>query len=271
MIEIEADTTALQAAIGEFAAASGKKPIETILREQAAILTGHLIALTPPARAFGQDLSDRGVVSPAARRRGESTIKEDIAKIFPTTRMRPERADAWVYNSPDGAEVRTAGNRKAVIRTTAWNQADLAWSHKYARNPRTGRTRMSGGANMALTSAAARREYIKATIARVGILAAGWRRAAQDVRTASRAVPAWIRRHNVATGGATLQGTGGRSMITLANQQAYIRGMMESRVPRALARRTHGLRQAMAAMAERAAAQANRRMARGSARRSRRG
>jgi hypothetical protein len=148
------------------------------------------------------------------------------------------------------------------VRDVAESASELRMIHQFARNPRTGRTRKMRGVGMAITRKAVLRQYIKQEIKKTGLLNAGWIRAASDLKTASRAVPAWIKRHGARPGGSSIRDTGGKIGIRIYNTQAWFPSGMDARVRIAVSRRERGLIKALEAVLERKARAAERRMGR---------
>lgn len=259
MIDIQVDTSRLEAAMVEFATA-GRKELVDVVRQQAGMLVGHVIALTPPGGSAGQSMSDdSGGITLAAKKRGEASIAADIAKIFPTSTLPTKTLDAMVAN---GYEFQTGKGHKDTVREVAESVDDLRRIHKFARNPKTGRTRKMKGGGMAITRKAVLRQYIRQEMAKVGKLNAGWLNAANELKTASRNVPAWIKRHGSRPGGVDVSERGYRVGIRIFNSQTWFPGNMESRVAIAVNRRERGLIKATEAILERRAKAAERRMGR---------
>ena len=257
MLNITVDTRELQAAMAEFAR-EARKDLDKIIREQAGLLTGHMIALTPPAAGRGQAMNDRGRISLEAKKRGEAAVAADIAALFPTTRLR----ESAVMGMIDAGFEWGSGRGKKVIRDFAPTEADLARIHRASRGS-FGRVRLGyTGGNMALTRAATRRAYTRAMQRRVGLLNAGWLNAARELRTARSATPAWITRHQPGPGGIALSRTPTGLQIRIANRLPWFPRDMESRVERAVRWRTKGLRKALQSMVERRSRRANQRMGR---------
>lgn len=259
MIGIQINTANLERAIFEFALTTRKELADATI-QQAGILVGHVIALTPPGGGKGQAFTENGGISLAAKKRGEASIAADISKIFPTSKLPAERLQAMVAN---GWEFRTGKGHKDTVREFAESTEDLKRIHSFARNPKTGRTRKMKGIGMAVTRKGILRQYIKQEIAKVGKLNAGWVAAARKLKTASRNVPAWISRHNdrLATGGADVRKNGSKVGIRIYNTQAWFPSGMESRVALAVARRERGIQVAIEAILEKRAKAAERRMA----------
>lgn len=254
MIDIDLDTTSLEASIAEFAKLT-RKDLGQVTKEQAGMLVAHVIAITPPGHAAA--ISDKGGISLAAKKSGEASLASDIAKIFPTTRLAPAAIDRWIaarheWEGPNGTKLLTY--RKAN------SMADMKLVHAEARNPKSGRTRAMGGRFTAITRPALLKEYIKQEMAKVGLLNAGWIGAATALKTASRNVPQWIRRHGKKPGGAEVRDSGPSISIRIFNSQTWFPGNMQRRVADALRRREAGLRKAMEAVLERRAKAAQSRM-----------
>jgi hypothetical protein len=256
MITIAVDTTAFEAAAREFAR-EGRKDLEVVIREQAAIMTGHLIALTPPAAGRGQAMNDRGGITLEAKKRGEAAIAADIAALFPTTRLKEDEVDKLIEA---GFQWGTGRGRK-IIRQYAGSEADMARIHAASRSA-NGRVRTGNGENMALVRAATRRAFIRSQQKKVGLLNAGWLNAARELKTSRGATPAWITRHPAQAGGVTIHRPVAGVAIRIYNEQPWFPKDMDARVERAMRRRTAGLQKAVEAMVERRAKRAEERMGR---------
>jgi hypothetical protein len=256
MIDTTIDTSKMEAAIRELAKVT-RKDVSVVMRRQAGILVGHVIAVTPPGASKGQAMSDTGGIQLSAKKRGESVIAADIARLFPTTKLSDGAAYALAEN---GFEFQVGKGHKSTVREFAPSVEDLARIHKFARNPKSGRTTKASGANMAITRKAVLKQYIKQEQAKVGKLNAGWLRAAQELKTAGRAVPAWIKRHGNKPGGAEVRDGGGKVAIRIFNQQAWFPLNMESRFRYALNRREAGLKKEIEVLLEKQAAKASAKM-----------
>lgn len=258
MIEIRVDTRRLESALSEYANLA-RKDLGAVVKQQAGILVGHVIALTPPGGRKGEAMTDSGGVSMAAKKRGEANIASDIAKIFPTSNLPIAALQGMVEQ---GFEWQVGRGQKATVREVAESVEDLRRVHQFARNPKTGRTRKMNGIGMAVTRKAVLRQYIRQEIAKTGKLSAGWLNAGIELRTAPRAMPAWIRRHGNRPGGADVSDRGGRVGIRIFNSQVWFPGNMSTRVALAVARRERGLQKACEAILEKRARAAERRQGR---------
>jgi len=258
MIAIAVNTSAFEAAIAEFARLT-RKDLAEVAKQQAGILVGHVIAITPPGGKGGEAFTDTGGISLEAKKRGEAVIAADITRLFPTSKLKHE---TLVGLTNAGFEFQTGKGHKDVVREVAETAADLARIHKFARNPRTGRTQKLKGGNMAITRKGILKQYIRQEMAKVGKLNAGWINAARELKTAGRAVPAWITRHGAGRGGANVTDRGPRVAITVYNSEVWFPSSMDARVRLALRRRENGLQKASEAVLERRAKAAERRMGR---------
>lgn len=256
MIDVMVDTSNLETAIAEFATLT-RKDLTEVTKQQAGILVGHVIALTPPGNGAG--VSDTGGISLAAKKSGEQRMAADIAKIFPTTRLAPAAIDALIANRH---EWEGPNGTKLLTHRRANTLSEMKTVHQEARNPRSGRTRAMGGRFTAIVRPALLKQYIRQEIAKVGMLNAGWLAAATELKTASRNVPAWIKRHGNRPGGAYVSDQGPRISIMIYNSQAWFPQSMEARVALAIQRREYGLKKAMEAVLERRTQAAERRMGR---------
>lgn len=254
MIDVNVDTSNLERSISDFATLS-RKDLGEETKQQAGILVGHVIAITPPGT--GGVMSDSGGISLKAKKAGEIMIASDIAKIFPTTRLPIAQIDALIAARH---EWEGAGGTKLLTYRRANTLGEMATVHQEARNPNSGRTRAKGGRFTALVRPALLKQYIKQQNARVGILNAGWIAAARELKTAARNVPAWITRHGRRPGGSQVQDGGGKVLIRIFNSQSWFPGDMTRRVALALARREDGLKKACEAILERRAKQAQARL-----------
>lgn len=255
MFTTNVDTSGLNEALNLFAK-EARKGMNDVLPKEVGIMVGHMIALTPPAAGRGQAMSDSGGITTEAKKRGEASVKADIATLFPTTRLKPERVYGMIEN---GFEWGT-GRGKKIIRDYAESISDLERIHNFARSPKTGRVRTGQtGANMALVKSTLRTRYMKQKAKNVGRLNAGWLKAANKLKTSKRATPAWIRRHGEQAGGVQFRTSKSGLTITVSNRMRYMPRDMEKRTARAINRRIYGLTKALEAMVARKAKMAERR------------
>ena len=259
MLTVKVNTRPMEEALAEFARI-GRKDLDQVMQEQGGILVGHVIAISPPGGRKGQALGDRGGIELEAKKRGESRIAADIAAIFPTTTASEAEVKGWIRA---GVKVKAGQHTRAQeVRDIAFTMADMKRVHQIARNRATGRTRTIGGANMAYARKGLLKAYIKQEQKRVGLLNAGWLQAAETLKTAKRATPAWITRHGKQAGSATITKGSARTGISISNFLGWFPAGMGSRVAIALNRRESGLKKAADAILERRARAAERRMGR---------
>lgn len=255
MISVEIDTSGLEKAIAEFTAL-GKKSLEEVTNQQAGIMVGHLIAITPPGNA--QVVADSGGIGLAAKKQGESRAASDIAKIFPATKL-PYPKILGLIDARHKWKTDDNAQGEEVFRI-ANSIAEMKRIHDASRNPRTGRTRKMGGNFMAIVRPALLKDYIKQQLAKVGLLNAGWIAAAIALKTASRATPQWIKRHGAKNGGCDKLATKDMVSVRIFNNQAWFPQSMDARLRDSIRRRENGLRKAIEAIIERRSKAANSKM-----------
>lgn len=256
MLDVRIDTRRLNAAMQDYAK-EARKDLNSVVRKQAGIMVGHLIAMTPPGAAKGEAMNDRGGITNSAKKHGESAIAADIAALFQPTELK----DKEVYGLIEAGFEFGTGRGKKTIREFASTEADLERIHKFSRSASSGRVRTgSTGQNMALTRLALRNAYTKKAQLKVGRLNAGWLHAAAELKTIARATPAWITRHGRMPGGVSIRKTKEGLDITVANRMPYFPKDMDARIQRAVFRRGVGLRKALEAVVELRNAKANAKM-----------
>lgn len=256
MIYAEVDTSKLERVIDDFVIHSGKEMSE-VVKQQAGQMVGHLIALTPPSKTRGVSLSKTGGITNAAKKIGEKAIRADIASLFPTTRMNREKVERMIEN---GYRWGTGRGAKQIPRY-AGSVSELRRIHKESRSPSTGRVRVgSTGQRMAITTAALRREFAKEQIKTVGKLNAGWVRAAEELKTAKRAVPVWIRRHKGMPGSVQYLRKKNGLGIIVSNRMDYMPRDIRRRYQTAIDIRTRMLTKNLKLLMERNTKKANRKL-----------
>jgi len=249
MFSANLDTTRLNDFIALYAKES-KKGIDEVVLQQSAIIVGHLIAMTPPGKSKGKNMNKDGRIEMSAKKLGENTMKADLNSLFPTVRLKSEKVWGMIENGYRWG----TGRGAKKIGEYAESVADLRRVHRKARSPRTGRVRTGTiGQNMALTKASIRNQYIKEQIKEVGMLAAGWLAAGEELGTTKRAMPAWIRRHGRKPGSVTKRKSKTGLTVTVMNKMPYFPKNMESRMQSALYRREIGLEKAVDSMIQRKA------------------
>lgn len=171
-----------------------KKSQEEVMREMTKDLIGTVIALTPPS-------AGKYATGMTAKKRGERTTEGQIRRIF---------------EGVNKSEVPAARKR----RDEDMSIAHMAAIHKRKRvNGRVGRSPvrrrkkvMKGQLN----------RYIRMRKSKVGMLAAGWGKAAADFGVRGRNYPAWIKRHQgKAKGTASFKVTKDNIHIRFTNNVRY--------------------------------------------------
>jgi len=256
MLSVQADTRNLESALAEFARVA-KKDLAEVVKKEGASFVGHIIALTPPGSMRADSAGETKGITLDAKKRGEANVAADIAKIFPTSSLPEKKLRAMVAA---GFEFRVGRGHKSIVREFIKTPEELRQVHEHARNRRTGRTRKVGGAMMAITRKAVLRRYIKQEQQKVGMLGAGWVPAARELKTTTRATPAWITRHAGSKGGADWLRKEKTIGVRIFNNQQWFPHDMKPRVERALRRTERGLMKAVEVMLERRAARAQARM-----------
>jgi hypothetical protein len=227
-----------------------------VLKQQAGLLVGHLIGMTPPGNIIGGTLNDAGGLTKASHDAGRFAIAGDIAALFPVSNLSEKR----IQGMTDAGFEWGTGRGKKIVRQTAFTEAEMERLHKAARSPLNGRVRTGArGVNMAVTKAKVRAAYIRKAQENVGLLAAGWLAAAAEMNSKAR-IPAWVKKHGRQPGGATESRQRGGVTITLYNNQFWFPRDMARRVGYALARRERGLRKELEILMEKAAAKAQAKM-----------
>lgn len=253
MITAELDTSKLNKAISLFARES-KKSVEQVMRQQAGIIVGHVIAVTPPGGKNSAVHSESGGITSAAKKRGESRIKSDINTLFPTTRIKPEK----VYGLIAAGYKWGAGQQLRKISYYAQSAAELGRVHKLARSSNGRIAKGVRSPYVTLTNAQAKREFFKQQKMKVGMLNAGWLKAARELKTAKRATPAWITRHGNKPGNVTFSTSKLGLTITITNKMNYFPKGIDSRLQFAINRRIRGIEKALVAMLTREGKKFNR-------------
>jgi hypothetical protein len=258
MITANVDTSRLFQVMKQFSKES-RKDLGTVVQERGAIMVAHLIAYTPPGASRGQALGDRGGINAkVAKGRGESSIAADIAALFPPA---PRGSDEKIQGMMDSGFEFGTGRGKKIIKQHAKSLSEMKRIHDAARSKSSGRVRTgSVGQSMALAKKSLRNQYIKQAKKKVGILNAGWLRAARKLKTAKRNTPAWITRHGQQAGGVDFRHSKSGLTITVSNGVQYFPKNMTSRIDRVVNRGVYGLEKALENMIARNAAKATQRM-----------
>jgi hypothetical protein len=185
----EVTTDRFNEALKKFQSTS-RRSKEVNARQQAKLLVLDFMGVTPPNKKFKWN-----------RRAGEWAIKNDLKKLFKTSRA-----------------------KKA--------ETDLASVHLRNRN---NKGRVPKGVQKVRAKGII--EYRKTVLAKVGQLAGGWNKAAAALGTAR--VPAWISRHSNQPGMAKVTVNAGKVEIEIANRAVYqgLKNWVERGVSAALKKR----------------------------------
>lgn len=254
MIDIAVDTTALESAIAEFAKV-GKKELTAAMRQAGGTMVGQLIGVTPPSHQ--KTLTKDGGAAKGAQVAGEKRVASDILKLFPVTKKKNSEVIGMVSS---GFKWTGENGRKQPVSEVAFSESDLVRIHQKARNKKTGRTNAGYGANMAITRAKLRKDYIKREKLKVGKLSAGWINAARELKTPPKYLPAWIKRHGARPGGATVREANGIVNIRIYNSNAWFGTGWRPRMAYVVSRTEKAMVKATTVILERRAKAANARM-----------
>jgi hypothetical protein len=184
---------------------------DVVMKEAARGVVRRIIAETPPARP--------GKTGKAAHNAGKKTVAAQIGKIM------------------------------VGVPANQAQHTNIRELHKAARVE--GRIKGPKKENRYKVPIRALRAFIKAAQARVGQLAAGWKKAAQKLRVN---VPAWIAKHN-ADGDGEVKTTPQGIKIILRNSVGYASGLrnMKRRIARALRGQEKAMANRLRNMVEQAA------------------
>lgn len=255
MLTIQVDTLDLYRAMRDLSVAT-RKDLHTVIRQQAAIMVGQLIATTPPGDFKDAFKSELGITK-TDQARGEARIAEEICAVFPTTKIKNEKRILGMIEQGFWWGV---GRQRRQIRNYATTLSELAKLHKAARSPSTGRVRKLNSSFMAITTTSARKALIKQQQRKVGSLNAGWLPAASRLKTSRRNVPAWITRHGPQAGGVSEMMTMGGILVTMMNNMPYFPANINARIAAISKRREHGIRKQIQSLLDKRAAKATQQM-----------
>ena len=230
-IKLEIDTSRFNRALGEFALHSKKTGAE-ILLDQSRLFIQKAIRLTPPGQ---------GRESPsAARKMGEESVKDDLHRIF-----RPKDPSYLEYLE------RIAGTDKVISNVLRrkdgtpylidfdvilFGRDSLVPFHEAHRSKTTGRVFKSnrdvttgrrsidqGRGDIAFVPEDNYAWFERRAIARVGVLASGWNKAALLLNAK---VPPWIARHGLGRGDISIDiGSSGVMRVTVSNDVKFADGV----------------------------------------------
>jgi hypothetical protein len=204
MFTAKVDTQKLNYLMDELVAETKKTNDEIILKSARTIL-GNLIAITPPGKRQGKDFLNKLITS-------------DVAKLFPTTAVKDE--ERIIAQIKRGDKFKTYFGEAKVKRFTN-SLGELQSIHKRSRNYRGRVNKGVARSNMALTRTATKNQLKKHLIGKIGLLNAGWLRAANQLKLTKQATPKWITRHSPKAGFAKFKKSRYGLIITLANKVNY--------------------------------------------------
>jgi hypothetical protein len=218
MFTAKVDTQKLNYLMDELVAETKKTNDEIILKSARTIL-GNLIAITPQGKRQGKDfLNKKGYISNKAFQNAKKLITSDVAKLFPTTAVKDE--ERIIAQIKRGDKFKTYFGEAKVKRFTN-SLGELQSIHKRSRNYRGRVNKGVARSNMALTRTATKNQLKKHLIGKIGLLNAGWLRAANQLKLTKQATPKWITRHSPKAGFAKFKKSRYGLIITLANKVNY--------------------------------------------------
>lgn len=236
MFESQVDTTKLFKAMKQLSVVLDKD-IDEVVEHQSKLMVGQLVGQTPPGGPKGTT-GNNGNITSSAKKYGEAAIKADIASLFPTTRKPEKIIDGMIAG--DHRWDTKLGKRR--LKQKALTLSDMKRIHQKSRSPRTGRVRKGKSSEyMAISRASIKNQYQKELIKNVGMLAAGWNRAARELKTSKGAIPAWVKRHQDKPGGVSFRNTKSGLTINLYNNMSYFPRDIDRRLQRVVKWRTHAI------------------------------
>lgn len=246
------ETGKFNAAVDAFARAARMDIVEAT-KKQAGVLTGYVMACTPPATAKGTEKAKLGM---SEKKAGESTIASDIESLFIGTRAPEKVLRAWVHEGIKPGWLKGAAPRGYVM-----DAASMAKWHRASRSTKTGRTFGGkwGGAgvgranmNVAWAPPSLIKRYVREQKKKVGRLNSGWLRAAHALGTSRSYIPGWVERFPE-EGGLEIEASRDVVKITISNTFQFNAADMDKRIRWALKRaETSVLKQIDAALKYRA-------------------
>lgn len=271
-VRLRLNSARFTAALGKFAQFS-KKDAATLLRDQARNFIRRVVDITPPAT---------GKADASARKHGEAAVRADLRRIF-TPKDRGflqyieklgHDSGQLKFNAEHGGSVgewhlhRKDGTPYVIAYDVIlWSRDGLVGFHEKRR---TANGRVSTASRHVTTGTRTKdarnldRAFVpkdnfawfeRRVLARVGLLAGGWNKAAQELGTR---LPAWVRRHGTGRGDIELQLTGTRLRILVTNDVSYAAAVRDyqPRVQRALNDQAKAMNRQSAFLAKKAARRA---------------
>lgn len=269
LIRLTVDGTRFQSALAKFSAFQNKSG-QQILFEQAKLFVRDVIAITPPAQ---------GKANAEAKRRGETAIAADLARIFTSGSQDFIRRFIEFNGGPELKE--DFGHRNAAalgfVYTRALKRGEMEQWHQDRRR-KDGRVRHIGGGSgtnkesayrmttglrkadlraldVGLVDKSSYAWFKRETQKRVGLLAGGWNAAAQKLNYRA---PAWVRRHGTDRGLVEITMGNGVFVIRVTNAVRFVENVrgLQGRVQRALNYRAKQMEKQLPALEAKAAKRA---------------
>lgn len=171
-----------------------KKVVEPLVMQEGRLFVRDVVKYTPPAGP--------GVTGLAAKKRGEARVAGDIAKIYGTAakvyidlalRNKPLAQAFWkAINDGDFQRAKELMKDSGASRyRNASSIAPFDGGTMHQRFRKRGRVQRDQ-VTMIVTDTKQLQAYVKKMQGRVGMLAAGWMRAARKL---GQPLPAWVSRH----------------------------------------------------------------------------
>jgi len=227
---ITVDARAFSAALGKMMTQS-KRDLGEVLKEQARGVIKRAIAITPPSN--GQN------TGAAAKRLGEKAVESDLLRIFNPLDPAEYKGELAANGGFRLRRVSHADNRRGAKLTDIdifLKPSDMPRFHQNQRRSKGRVTtirrenligrKYSDVATMGFVTWQDFRAYVKTVNARIGMLAAGWLRAAAALGV--RGVPAWIGRHSSIPGSVRIDLSRDNMSITATNGARFagnVRGL----------------------------------------------
>lgn len=198
-----------------------EKELKPLVEQEARLFLKEVVKWTPPAH--------QGVTGSAAKKAGELAVLRDIKKLYATPgdaydaikEVDVDLANAFWELQKEGnyaaaANILNLVGGRTYLKTRSFAAFDGGQIHRQFRGSR-GKVR-AGGAVLIVTDPAKLKAYIKTMQGQVGILAAGWNKAAKRLGVT---LPAWVARHGSANGDIGVQLGEGKMVIVIANKVRF--------------------------------------------------
>lgn len=222
-----------------------EKVVRPLVEQEARGFVRDVVKYTPPA--------SKDVTGMAAKKQGEAAVERDIRKIYGTAAkayidlaLRDKGVAKLFWRQISEGDYTAArellqqygGTRYQKTRSVA--SFDGGTMHgRFRRRGRVTRDEVM----MLVTNAKELQKYIRKMQGQVGLLAAGWVRAAEKL---GQPLPAWVTRHGAGRGGVVVMTGADKVIILIANRVKYAQAQdMQRRADAVLAIRENKLRRRM--------------------------